>query len=58
MNTLLEVNIIELNASELLNINGGTYASGYEAGHSAGATFRKYVDGVLMEWQILRWIFL
>jgi len=57
MNTLIENSVIELNLNELLNVNGGTYASGYEAGHSAGEAVRKYVDSALLEWQILRWIF-
>lgn len=54
MNTFIENGMIELNFNELLNVNGGTYASGYEAGHSVGQTVRKYIDTALLEWQFLK----
>ena len=47
-------NVIELSTADYLNVNGGTYESGYAAGQAA----RKWFDTAVVEWQILRWIFL
>jgi len=49
-----QFNVVEVSSSESMFINGGTYESGY----SAGAAVRKYVDAALLEWQILKWIFI
>lgn len=50
-------NVTVLRNNELLNVNGGSFQSGYEAGNTAGATVRRWVDTALTEWAILRLIF-